>query len=74
MLRLITMLVQAATAIELYDIVPDLACNDMEISGPIRVIGDNEVIKDMIIYAPPTSADDYSNDYALFIRGKNVTV
>ena len=46
----------------------------MQISGPIKVRKDNTVIEDMIIYAPPTSADDHSNDYALYIKGKNVTV
>ena len=74
MLKLITMIVQAAMAIDLQDIIPDLACNGMEVSGPIEVKEDNVVIRDKIIYAPPTSADDHSNDFALSIKGKNVTI
>ena len=46
----------------------------MEISGPIIVRRDYEVIENKIIIVEPTSEDDKSNDFAIKVAKDNVVI
>ena len=74
MLRLATLLAKTAMAISLGDDSSNLVCNDMEVSGPLKVNTDGAVIENMIIWADPPGEEKSDADYALKIVAAGVTI
>ena len=51
-----------------------IQCNNMEVSGPIKVTEDGTIIENLIIVVDPTLESSKENDYALKIVAEDVTV
>ena len=74
MLRLATILVKTAMAINLGDDSSNLVCHDMEVSGPLKVNTEGATIENMIIWADPPGEEKSDADYAMKIVAPGVTV
>ena len=74
MLRLATILVKTAMAINLADDSSNLVCHDMAVSGPLKVNTEGATIENMIIWADPPGEEKSDADYAMKIVVPGVTV
>ena len=74
MLRFATLLAKTAMAISLGNDSSNLVCNDMEVSGPIKVNTAGTVIENMIIWADPPGEEKSDADYGMKIVAEDVTV
>ena len=72
-LLLINIICQAVSAVSIAEMSTNTAdnyeqcLNNMEVSGPIKITKHGQVIENKIIIANPTSDDDRSNDFAIYV-------